>query len=397
MTLDQFLERYRYDTTRDLIGQGGFGTVYRAFDTETSEPVAIKCSKVDLSQPSLSLEEEVKRINQLPPHPHLIRYQSNYRFNLPSAGWFDYGIMPYYEAGNLAQLIHQRPLTSSEINDLSTGILKGLQHLHSYQTIHRDLKPANVLVDVEAGKLVPKIADFGLGRNVANADLSFSNSKVGGSLSYMSPEQLTNGKMRTNVDLWAYGVVLYELHTGERPFRLDSQESDSEIELMKQIANAELPARLSTVAEPYQSLIRRCLVKDINQRVQKAEDLLAVWPSIQYAGEYDLPGEEDIVVWVEEDEKPNEDQVKQEEAAPKKVIPTNTTPSVDYLGVIGSLFEGLANVLKEVIVFAAKGIFYLFFAYHFHILMIIDLMLPEGWKLQPLVKSGFDWFLALFS
>ncbi|WP_080054508.1 WG repeat-containing protein [Spirosoma aerolatum] len=280
MNYEQFLQRFRYHTSRDFIGQGGFGTVYRAFDTELQQFVAIKSAKVNPTGPNVSLQKEVDLTNQLPEHPNLVRYLEHHRFDLPGVGTYDYGVMSFYEGGNLSQLLAARSLTSTEKEEVAISILRGLQHLHTHKIIHRDLKPANILIDNEGNRLVAKISDFGLGRTVLNDNSAFSNSTVGGSPHYMAPEQLTNGKMRINVDLWAYGVLLYELYTGERPFQLSLQVPDSEMnraEVLRRIANAELPANLSELDEPYQTIIRRCLVKDIDQRVQKADELLLFW------------------------------------------------------------------------------------------------------------------------
>lgn len=186
--------------------------------------------------------------------------------------------MPYYEEGSLEEFVKQVELSPKDYDLLLRGILEGLGFLHENGYIHRDFKPSNALIAREHGMYVPKLADFGLGKEGASIEKSsLLNSAIGMTLTYAAPEQLTRDKIRPNVDLWGFGVLLYKLQTGELPFRSSATETtQKEAELRRQITKGELPEGLSNIAEPYQSIIRRCLVVDRKKRVQSAEELLGL-------------------------------------------------------------------------------------------------------------------------
>ncbi len=189
--------------------------------------------------------------------------------------------MKYYPDGNLADLLRHQTLTSAQICDITRGILLGLQHLHRNRIVHRDFKPANILISRDnAGRFIPKIADFGLSKLV-NADeldsSDFDLSDGRGTPSYKAPEQIEGSRVSFNLDLWAFGVILYEMLTGEKPFRSDSRNTSEQSvrrEIEKKIMSVELPARTGQIAEPYQAMIRRCLVRDIHERVRREDELL---------------------------------------------------------------------------------------------------------------------------
>ncbi len=99
-----------------------------------------------------------------------------------------------------------------------------------------------------------------------------------GTASYKAPEQIAGETAHYNLDLWAFGVILYEITTGERPFKRGSTGTDQQRdnELYRQIQNVALPQQLNTIAQPYQAMIRRCLIKDIHQRTRKEDELLGL-------------------------------------------------------------------------------------------------------------------------
>src|SRR5690606_22316719 len=102
------------------------------------------------------------------------------------------------------------------------GILNGIAHLHHSNILHRDLKPSNILIEIDrSDNYVPKITDFGLSKLLGNEDASLiSNSFAGGTLDYSSPEQLHGYKLKYNSDLWSFGVIAYDVLTGEKPFSI---------------------------------------------------------------------------------------------------------------------------------------------------------------------------------
>jgi serine/threonine protein kinase len=286
-TLLDFKQRYQWKTEKNGIGGGGFGSVYKAFDTLEHRYVAIKISEVKPEFGDYTLKREFELVKDLPTHRNIARYKTCNRFNTDS-GIADFAVLKYYELGNLEQFLNHRaqrknPLTHEEMYALVSGILQGICFLHQNGIIHRDIKAQNVLIEREDGVWVPKIADFGLSRE-HNLEMSISRG-IAISYPYAAPEQLPANelvpnapKIRANVDLWAIGVMIYRIVGGMNPFVPDSQlnmnNDAARIELVRRIWNVELPESLQYMPEPYQAMIRRCLVKDVSKRVQKAEELL---------------------------------------------------------------------------------------------------------------------------
>jgi len=278
MTQEQFFDRYKYDRTKDRIGGGGFGNVYKVFDTIENEIVALKIAEVKQGQEAVSLQKEVELASSLKRHVNIARYSACYRFDLPN-GHFDFGILQYYPLGNLSQLVKSKKLTFEEKEQIAKGVISGINHLHENSVVHRDLKSANILIsEGYQGEYVPKIADFGLSKQFAqNENSYFSNSFTGGSLLYVAPEQLEGKELRKNVDLWSLGVVLYELFTGETPFRasVDEGSETARAEIIRKIRTATIPSALNTVPAKWQEVIRGCLVPDPSKRMKSIEEVMS--------------------------------------------------------------------------------------------------------------------------
>ena len=278
MTQEQFFSRYKYDRIKDRVGGGGFGNVYKVFDTIENETVALKIAEVKQGQESLSLLKEVELASSLKRHVNIARYTACYRFDLPN-GHFDFGILQYYPLGNLSQLVKSKKLTHIEKEQIAKGVISGIQHLHTNNIVHRDLKSANILIaEGYQGEYVPKIADFGLSKQFAPKDNSyFSNSFAGGSLLYIAPEQLEGKELRKNVDLWSLGVVLYELFVGETPFKanVDDGSETARSEILNKIREARIPTVINMIPSPWKDIIKSCLVVDPVNRIKRIEEVVA--------------------------------------------------------------------------------------------------------------------------
>ncbi|GAB3704133.1 hypothetical protein GCM10027592_35130 [Spirosoma flavus] len=261
------------------MGSGSYGRVIKVEDQLETEWVAIKISEFK-GNDARSLKAEVELAQKVPRQANIVRYDACYRLETDTSV-SDFAIMKYYPDGNLANLLQHQKLTPDQIYDITRGILLGLQHLHNHRIVHRDFKPANILISRDnAGRFVPKIADFGLSKLVTDDELDSSDFDLSdgrGTPSYKAPEQIEGSRVSFNLDLWAFGVILYEMLTGEKPFRADlknSSEQSVRREIEKKIVTVKLPARLDKVAEPYRTIIRRCLIRDIHQRVRKENELL---------------------------------------------------------------------------------------------------------------------------
>ncbi len=278
MTQQEFTARYSYDPKSDQLGSGGFGSVYKAYDNEDDCFVALKIAAVDLQHPELRLRNEVAKAEYLK-HKNVARYDACYTFETLS-GEIDVAVMRYYEHGSLDGFMRKGSLTLDECYDILTQILEGIAYLHSHGIIHRDLKPQNVLIVHHAGRYIPKITDFGISKQLEDGESSLvSNSVLGGTRSYASPEQLCERTLRKNTDLWSFGVIAYNMLLGELPFTTGTFSASSDegrSEQLRQVLSGVLPDGINHISEPWQSVIRGCLVVDGEKRLQHAEDCFEI-------------------------------------------------------------------------------------------------------------------------
>lgn len=273
MTLQEFLNRYDYDPQKDCIGEGGFGSVYKAYDNVLDREVAIKISAVrHIGDKTFSLKTECETALSLPPHPNIACYDSVYTYQLPT-GTSDFAIIQYYPDGSLKGLIASGQLSPTQREELLWALLDGLEHLHRHSIIHRDLKPANILIAkrMRGGDCVyiPKIADFGLSKAVNEQNSHISSSFAGGTLEYSSPEQLQGKPLRYNTDLWSWAVIAYEVLTGEKLFQAPNNSSAfAEGGLVDLIFSEDFRSKISLLDEPWHSLVVACLERKPEQRVR---------------------------------------------------------------------------------------------------------------------------------
>jgi Serine/threonine protein kinase len=272
MTYPEFQQRYQYNTSTDRLGGGGFGDVFKAYDTHRDRWIAIKIAKVLPGLESIRLKKEVEMVGELPSHPNIAYYEECYTYS-SFDGEYDFGILQYYEEGNLLDLLKKGNLTQEQKYNILTQILSGLDFLHTNGIIHRDLKPQNILIVKRGNDYIPKITDFGISKKLnVNKSSVFSNSIAGaGTLAYSSPEQLGDRTIRKNTDLWSFGVIAYQVLAGELPFTTGVHGNTSEAgrqELFSQINSGKLPERINMVEEPWQKLIKSCLVSDAERRVK---------------------------------------------------------------------------------------------------------------------------------
>jgi Tol biopolymer transport system component len=271
------------------LGAGGMSEVYRAKDTRLGREVAIKVLPEHLTaNPEIlaRFEREARTISSLN-HPHICTL-----YDVGREGDVEYLVMELVEGETLAQRLERGPLPTTEILKLGIQIADALDRAHRAGIVHRDFKPGNVMLTKSGAKLM----DFGLARagvapgaggaagsgsaGVTVAALTQSPTVASpltaegtlvGTFLYMAPEQLEGRETDVRSDLWAFGCVLYEMATGRRAFEGKSQAS-----LIGSIMHSE-PAPLVTAAPlappALDSLIRACLAKDPDERVQTAHDV----------------------------------------------------------------------------------------------------------------------------
>lgn len=282
MKIEDFYNRFDFnaDASGSVIGRGGFSVVYKAYDKVRKRFVAIKRSEAGQDS-KFDLKREVEIANEIDTHPNVLHYENVFRITESRLSVFDYAVMKYYPEGNLENVIRNYRLTPAEQKQIIAGILKGLEHIHKIPIIHRDFKTANILMDrTPDGDWIPLICDFGQSRLVDTTHSMVSNnSQIALTPKYSAPEQLRDAKtLRTNVDLWAFGVIVYQMIQGKLPFTVDDRTGDwgrsEKIRFL--ILQGDLPKDISSIREPYQQIIRKCLVTDPEKRVKSATTLLNI-------------------------------------------------------------------------------------------------------------------------
>jgi tetratricopeptide (TPR) repeat protein len=250
----------RYDLEREL-GRGGMGVVYKARDTQLDRPVALKFlgSLVDGSEEFRQRFQREARAAAQVSHPNIL---SIYDIGVEQGS--TYIAMEYIEGPNLNQYLGQKgKLSVREAVNLISQACAALEAIHQAGIVHRDIKPDNILI--AKGGLV-KLMDFGLAKGYG-ARLTGSH-VIMGTPCYMSPEQARGGDVGPKSDLYAIGLVLYELLSGKTVF------NDGNV-LERQIL--EMPPLPSQVVEGIPELldqiIMKCIAKDPNERFSSADEL----------------------------------------------------------------------------------------------------------------------------
>lgn len=208
--------RYQIDE-QDLIGQGAMSQVFRGLDTITEIPVAIKVLKRELAVTNpvvldrFALEgEALRRLN----HPNIAKMIAA----VEEAGQ-PYIVMEYIGGGTLREKLRaEGPLPISEVLRISLELVDALTRAHYLQIVHRDIKPSNIMLDADG---TPRLTDFGIAR-VADRSPITETGVVLGTYAYLSPEACYGEEIDGRVDIWALGVVMFEMLTGELPFKGDS-------------------------------------------------------------------------------------------------------------------------------------------------------------------------------
>src|SRR4051794_4160842 len=201
----------RYEVQR-LLGRGGMGTVYLARDTQLNRQVALKVPMLDGDPGRVRLFVREAQAAAALRHPHICPV-----YDAGEIAGRPFLTMAYLEGEPLSARVARGALPVAEAVRLVRTMAEALEEAHRAGIVHRDLKPGNVMLD---GQGRPVITDFGLARNLAAVPDSRSGQAMVGTPSYMAPEQVngTAGAGGPAVDVYALGVVLYELLTGARPF-----------------------------------------------------------------------------------------------------------------------------------------------------------------------------------
>ena len=249
-------------TIRAALGHGGMGVVYTAQDPRLKRQVAIKLLTADMTRDETAKQrflQEAKAASALD-HPNICTI---YEINETDDGQL-YLVMAYYEGETLKERIERGPLALDEAVDIATQVGRGLAEAHGAGIVHRDIKPANLLI---AKRGVVKILDFGLAKLAGTEGVTQTGTTVG-TVAYMSPEQARGEEVDHQTDIWSLGVVLYEMLSGQPPFR-----GDNLLAISKGILESQTQT-LTGEAAALNGVVGRALNKSQGSRYPVVADLL---------------------------------------------------------------------------------------------------------------------------
>jgi len=248
----------------EKLGEGAMGVVYKAWDIQLERNVAIKF----LARQMEANDDEQKRFRiearaaAVLNHPNIAHV-----YGIEDDGDEMFIVMEFINGQELQKGIRETGVTTEKILDICTQIVSGLQAAHRQGVIHRDIKSANIMITVE---WQAKIMDFGLAK-VRGAGPLTSADTILGTTAYMSPQQARGEEVDHRADIWSFGVVLYEILTGELPFK-----GDGHLAMIHSIMNDEptRPTELdSNLPCELEAIVFKCLRKEVQDRYESAEQL----------------------------------------------------------------------------------------------------------------------------
>jgi len=267
----------RYELQR-LIASGGMASIYSAIDVRLDRRVAVK-----IMHPHLASDEEFvsrfireAKATAALNHPNIVSIQDQ--------GWNESGVpavfivMEFMDGHTLREVLAQGPLSPQEVIHYMIPVASALAEAHRIGIIHRDIKPENILISQD-GRI--KIADFGLARGASlGSTMTVESSVVLGSVSYLSPEQVQRGISDARSDIYSFGVVLFELLTGRKPF-----DGSSPIQIAYMHVNERIPVPSTLrvgVPASLDALVWRATSPNPDERFPHAGALLKALRDIQF-------------------------------------------------------------------------------------------------------------------
>jgi serine/threonine protein kinase/tetratricopeptide (TPR) repeat protein len=266
-----------------LLGAGGMGAVYQAWDEELGVAVALKVIRQDSSDRAVSSEAEKQFKNELllarqVTHKNVVRIH-----DLGEIQGIKYITMPYVQGDDLASdMRRDGRLPVPVALRVARQVAAGLQAAHEAGVVHRDLKPANIMITRSQEDVHAQIMDFGISASTQEA---MSGGLIG-TLEYMAPEQGAGLAVDARADIYAFGLILYEMLAGPRP--LTRRTPQQRFELMQQRCRDGLPSIRSvepSVPAPLDAVVMRCLEREPAARFQTTHDLVVALTALDDYGE----------------------------------------------------------------------------------------------------------------
>ena len=257
------------------LGAGGMASVYKAYQPAVDRHVALKVLPSHLAQDPEFLarfKQEAKVLAKLQ-HPHILPVH-----DFGESDGFTYIVMPFIKTGTLAAILTGQPLPFDQIKRVITQVGDALDCAHTQGLVHRDVKPSNILLD-ERGNCL--LADFGIAKILEGADTLTATGGLIGTPKYMSPEQGLGNPIDGRSDVYSLGVVLYEMATGQVPFKAETPLAV----VVKHIHDPlPVPSRVNPdIPEPLQRMIFRAMHKEPSERFATAGAMVDAMSTLSIA------------------------------------------------------------------------------------------------------------------
>jgi serine/threonine-protein kinase len=261
----------------EVLGAGGMGEVFKVRNSLSGRIEAMKVLHSNLSSDK-DLAERFQReirVQAALDHPHIARLNTAQLVTNAQGANQLIMVMEYVDGRSLAQMLENGPISLSDCITYSTQVLDALGYAHEHGVVHRDIKPANIMC-TRQGSI--KLMDFGIARMAADQKLTDTGKTVG-SLHYMSPEQIRGTEPDPRSDIYSFGITLYEMVTGKKPFEGSSNYSIMSAHLQQQ---AVPPINVSAgVPEALSQIILMAIAKEPAQRFQSAKAFSGALQSVQ--------------------------------------------------------------------------------------------------------------------
>jgi serine/threonine protein kinase/tetratricopeptide (TPR) repeat protein len=251
----------------EKLGAGGMGVVYKAEDTKLKRTVALKFLPPELTRDPEAKERFIHEAQAASSLQHNNICNIHDIDEISGEGQI-FMVMDCYQGETLKKRIDKGSLPIEEIIDITIQLAEGLLEAHTHGIIHRDIKPRNIII---TSAYVVKIIDFGLARLAGRTLLTKTGSTLG-TVAYMSPEQVRGNQVDQRTDIWSLGAVLYEMITGQLPFK-----SEYEQAVIYSILNEQPPSMKtlrSDVPTELEKIVETCLQKDPSARFQSMAEIL---------------------------------------------------------------------------------------------------------------------------
>ncbi|MDP2036825.1 MAG: serine/threonine-protein kinase, partial [Ignavibacteria bacterium] len=250
-----------------VLGKGGMGIVYKAYDTRLDRYVAIKLlnsSVLDKERFVERFKREAKNQAKLT-HPNIVGVY----------GFIEYSnllgiVMEYVEGESLEKVIdRQGRFNLQDVVYILKHLLQGIGYAHQRGFIHRDIKPSNIILNKEG---ITKIMDFGISKSLVDNNMTKTGSKVG-TVYYMSPEQIRGHDVTNRSDIYSIGCTIYEMIVGQPPFDFPSEYEVMDGHLKKSVPK--ISDKITGLPEKLEKIITKALQKDANARYANCEEMYA--------------------------------------------------------------------------------------------------------------------------